>query len=208
MRMEDLMSNFQGDSGEYEMLTRGIELSAQIDGLCLEIGTRLGLSAKTILDGIRAFCPRKTLVCVDPYGSILYEGREGQIARLDYTNEMKATCMGNIWFDIQQSPVSFKYFDLEDTEFFTRFADGVPVYELEKRIEDKYSFVFFDGPHSVAHIIEEMSFFLPRTNIGGVWCFDDVTPDFYDHKVIDEWLIDRGFELVETGVKKALYRKI
>ena len=189
------------------MLTRGIELSAAVEGLCLEIGTRLGLSAKTILDAIRQYCPTKTLVCVDPYGSILYEGREGQICRLDYDNPMKATCMGNIWMDVKESPVSFKYFDLEDTEFFTRFADGVPVYDLEKRIESKYSFVFYDGPHSVAHIREEMAFFLPRTSVGGIWCFDDTTPDFYDHAVIHADLMDMGFELVEQGVKKALYVK-
>lgn len=206
--MEVSMINFQGDSGEYEMLTTGIELSKDVDGLCLEIGTRLGMSAKTILDAIRLYCPNKTLVCVDPYGSLLYEGREGQICRLDYDNPMKATCMGNIWMDVKESPVSFKYFDLTDSDYFTYFADGVPIYELERRVETKYSFVFFDGPHSVAHIREEMNFFYPRTSVGGVWVFDDTTPDFYDHKVIHVDLIDMGFILVEQGVKKAIYVKL
>lgn len=202
------MIEFFGDSGEYEMLTKGIELSKDVDGLCLEMGTRLGLSAKTILDAIRAYCPNKTLVCIDPYGSLLYEGREGQICRLDYDNPMKYNCMSNIWADVRENPVSFKYFDLEDTEFFTRFSDGVPIYELEKRIESKYSFVFFDGPHSVAHIREEIAFFLPRTSVGGIYCFDDTTPDFYDHSIIHADLMDMGFELVHQGIKKATYRKL
>lgn len=203
------MADFLGDSGEYEMLTKGIELSKDVDGLCLEIGTRLGLSAKTILDAIRLYCPTKTLVCVDPYGSIIYEGREGQPCRLDYTNEMKAMCMGNIWMDVKESPVSFKYFDLEDTEFFERFSDGVPVYELEKKIVNQYSFVFFDGPHNISHILKEIRFFLPRTPKGAVWCFDDCTPDFYDHDYIEKELFEEcGFELIVKGLKKALYRKL
>lgn len=198
---------FLGDSGEYEMLTRGVELSASVDGLCLEIGTRLGLSAKTILDAIRQYCPEKTLVCVDPYGSILYEGREGQVCRLDYTNEMKAACMGNIWFDVKQSPVSFKYFDLTDADYFSLFAGGVPVYELERRVEKHYSFVFLDGPHNIDELKREWDFFCPRMLPGSIICYDDITPDFFSIEVMEEYM-GGNIELVEKGVKKGLWRKV
>lgn len=201
------MSEFYGDSGEYEFLTQGIELSKDVDGLCLEIGTRLGLSAKTIMDAMREYSPNKIMCCVDPYGSIEYEGREGQICRLDYDNPMKRSCLMNLWSDVYDNPIEFKFFDMTDVQFFSRFGDGVPAYDLEERILDKYSFVFFDGPHSIAHIMEEMAFFIYRTNVGGIWIFDDTTPDFYDHSVIHAWLLDNGFELVKQGIKKAIYRK-
>jgi hypothetical protein len=179
-----------------------------LTGCVLKMGTRLGLSAKTILDAIRVHCPQKTLICLDPYGSIIYEGREGQPCRLDYTNEMKATCMSNLWADVVANPVSFKYFDLEDSEFFTRFSDGVPVYELEKKIVNSYSFVFFDGPHTVRDVMAEINFFHSRTQPGSTYVFDDVTPDFYDHSQIDKWLLGNGYVKIKEGNKKALYQKL
>lgn len=198
---------FEGDSGDYEFLTEGVALSAQIEGICCEIGTRRGLSLKTIIDAVLANCPTKSVISIDPYGSILYQGREGQICRLDYTNQMKYECMAAIYTYLCDHPVDFHYFDVEDTVFFDKNAVGVDKYDLEHSILDTYSFVFFDGPHYLEAIFKEIDFFMPRTNIGGVWIFDDCTPDFYDHDVVEAKLFEIGFELIKKGNKKAVYRK-
>lgn len=198
---------FEGDSGDYEYITDGIILSAGIEGMALEIGTRRGGSLKYIIDAVYEHCPTKSVVSIDPYGSILYQGREGQICRLDYTNQMKYECMANVYAYLCEKPVDFHFFDVEDTVFFTRHADGVDKYDLEHSVIDKYSFVFFDGPHYIEAILAEISFFYPRTPIGGVWCFDDASPDFYDHDVIESALFKLGFELVKKGLKKAMYIK-
>lgn len=202
------MIELLGDSGEYEMLTEAISESAHIEGMAVEIGTRRGLSLKYIIDAVRQYCPDKTVISIDPYGSILYQGREGQICRLDYTNQMKYECMAAIYAYLCENPVDFHFFDIEDMVFFAERQFGVHKYDLEHTVLDTYSMVFFDGPHYIEGIIREMEFFLYRTNIGGIWCFDDTTPDFYDHTIIHDWLLEHGFELVKQGVKKANYRRV
>jgi hypothetical protein len=201
------MTEFLGDSGDYEFLTEAVEISKDVNGMCCEIGTRLGFSLKTIIDAVIKHCPDKSVISIDPYGSIEYQGREGQICRLDYTNQMKYECMANIYDYLRTNPVDFHYFDIEDTIYFEERALGVWKYDLERTLMTKYSMVFFDGPHYIDAIIKEMEFFIDRTSIGGTWVFDDITPDFYDHSIIDKWLIERGFEHIKSGLKKAIYLK-
>lgn len=197
--------NLPGDSEHYELLTKGIELSKGVDGLSCEIGLRLGGGSKFIIEAIARYCPQKTHIAIDPYGHILYEHKEKDFVRLDYTNEMRDECLTNIYGFCKQKKVNFQFFNLEDTEFFKRFADGVPVYNIEKRIEDNYSFVHFDGPHAKQPLFTEIDFFLSRTNTGGCWCFDDVT-GYYNHDEIEAHLFSLGFKLIQKTSRKALYQ--
>lgn len=199
-----------GDSWDYDLITKGIELSKDTEGLCLEIGLRLGGGSKHIIDGIAEFCPHKIAVAVDPYGSILYQHKEGQFVRLDYTEDMKADCMINIYEYVKEKKVHFIFFNLEDTEFFERFDDGVPVYSIDKYLINKYSFVHFDGPHAVEPILDEINFFLSRTNSGACFVFDDISSVdvYYDHDTVEQYLFENGFKLIEKRDRKALYQKI
>lgn len=199
--------NFETDSGDYHYITEGISLSWGIDGIACEIGTRRGGSLKYIIDAIYEYCPTKSVISIDPYGSIMYQGREGQTCRLDYTNQMKYECMANVYAYLCEKPVDFHFFDVEDTVFFERNRDGVDVYNLEHYVFNQYSFVFFDGPHYISAINREIDFFYERTSVGGIWIFDDCTIDFYDHDVIEKRLFELGFELIKKGLKKAMYRK-
>jgi len=195
-----------GDSGEYEFLTEAVELSKDVEGMCCEIGTRRGLSLKHIIDAVLEYCPDKSVISIDPYGSILYQGREGQICRLDYTNQMKYECMAAIYAYLCEHPVDFHFFDIEDTIFFEERQHGVYKYDLERSLMDKYSMVFFDGPHYIEAIIKEIDFLFPRTPSGGTWIFDDITPDFYDHQMIRDY-IGYEFNIVRTGLKKEIWQK-
>lgn len=192
------------DSRNYEVLTEGIEKVKDIDGLTCEIGLRRAGGTKYILDAIKATGQQKVHIAVDPYGNI--EFHEGNIAhRLDYTNEMRDECLFNLYAYTMQNKMPFVFFNLEDTEFFARFADGVPVYNEYKTIINTYAFVHFDGPHTVAALQDEIAFFDPRSVVGSVWVFDDVK--LYDHNEIHTYLKTLNWKLYRTTERKWAYIK-
>lgn len=207
-----------GDSAEYELIKEGIQLSKDVEGMCLELGLRLGGGIKEIIDGVSEFCPGKVVISVDPFGNIPYEHKEGEFVQYGeeygYSNNMKDTCLMTLHEYVREKKVYMMFLQLEDTEFFKRYADGIPVYRNSKTIQDKYSFVHFDGPHAIQPLIDEIEFFLPRSNAGSIWCFDDIghniegTPyqHYYDHDFIEKYLFERNFELIRKGHVKATYR--
>lgn len=198
------VNTLPGDSSDYHLLTKGVELSKDVAGMTCEIGLRLGGGTKYIVDALAEHCPGKVHIALDPYGHIEYNNKEGSICRLDYTNEMRDTCLGNLYPYVAAKGIHFLFFNLEDTEFFRRYADGVPVYRLEKTLETKYSFIHFDGPHALAPLQEELSFFIPRAAKGAVFAFDDLS--YYDHSIIENLLFEAGFVLIEKTFHKGIYR--
>lgn len=203
------MIELEGDSGDYEFLTEAVELSAGVQGLLCEIGLRMGFGTKTIIDAAIRFRPGSTVISIDPFGSILYTGREPNgPCRLDYTNDMYKRVMSAMSEYVLDKNVNWIPFKMTDERFFETYATGVELYELESELVNKYATVHFDGPHTVAAIRAEIDFFNPRTSPGGCYCFDDVTPDFYDHDIVETYLFELGFELIRKGSKKAIYRKL
>ncbi|MFM7857463.1 MAG: class I SAM-dependent methyltransferase, partial [Flammeovirgaceae bacterium] len=87
---------------------------------------------------------------------------------------MRNRTIPSLYYCAYQAGLNFTFFCLEDNEFFKRYGDGVPVYDQYKKIEDKYAFVFFDGPHTNEAIEMELDFFLERTVPGSVFVFDDL----------------------------------
>jgi len=195
-----------GDSGDYELLAKGIELSKDVLGMTCELGVRRGGGTKIIMDAIARHCSGKVHIAIDPYGHIEYEHKEGQVVRLDYTNEMRDECMVNLFAYAKQIQQTVIFFNLEDTEFFNRFADGVPMYNLKKTILESYSFVHFDAAHAVMPLMDEIAFFQTRTPVGGCWCFDDVE-NYYNHSIIESYILKSGWNLIEKKYHKALYQK-
>jgi hypothetical protein len=200
--------NISGDSGEYEFLTEAVQMSANIEGMCVEIGLRRGMGTKTIIDAVRQYCPDKTVIAVDPYGSILYQGREHmEPCRLDYTNQMKNECLAAIYTYLVDHPCSFQFYNWTDDRFFLRMEHGVPTYELEEKLITKYSMVHLDGPHSVAAISHEIKWFSAQMDSGATLCVDDITPDFVQIEPIQELFIKLGWEEVKLGLKKGIWKK-
>lgn len=194
------------DSANYEVLVEGVEKVANIDGLTCEIGVRRGGGTKYIVDAIKSTKQNKVHIAIDPYGNIEYaEGDDGRSVRCDYTNAMRDECMVNLYLYCLQNQLPFIFFNLEDTEFFTRFADGVPVYSEQKHLINDYAFVHFDGPHTTRHIKTEIDFFEPRSPLGAVWVFDDVA--LYDHALIDAYVKSLGWHCYRTTERKWAYVK-
>lgn len=201
-----LVPDLPTDSDNYDVLTDGIERVKSVDGLTCELGLRRGGGTKYILEALKQSGQTKTHIAIDPYGNIEYpEGDNGNIIRCDYTNAMRDECLTNLYLYCLQHALSFVFFNLEDTEFFRRYADGVPLYQEQKQLVNQYAFVHFDGPHTVAALLDEIAFFHPRSPKGAVWVFDDV--GLYDHPRVHQHVRDLGWVLYRTTERKWAYVK-
>lgn len=219
---------FSTDSSEYEILVNGVIKTKGVEGAVLEIGSRRGGSAKMIIDAIESIGEQRSMFCVDPYGNIdleitnlnastcyssQYEVKgdpkskeETLAAKFDYTNNMRNRIVPSLYYYAFSKGINFSFFFLEDTEFFKAFPNGVPVYDEVKKIENMFSFVFFDGPHTNQAVIDEMAYFMDKAPVGAVWVFDDIW--MYDHDMIEkDYLFTNGFEILEKGNVKASYVK-
>lgn len=194
------------DSDNYDILTDAVERIRAVEGLTCEIGLRRGGGSKYILDALKATEQPKTHIAIDPFGNIEYpEGDDDRIIRCDYTNAMRDECLVNLYLHCLQQRLPFIFFNLEDTEFFARFADGVPVYQETKQLVNQYALVHFDGPHTVRHLKTEIDFFHPRSPQGAVWVFDDVK--LYNHQDVHTYLRTLGWSLYRTTDRKWAYSK-
>lgn len=206
--MPEFQINLPETSADYGVLKNAVIESANVPGLALEIGLFRGGGARHIIDGIVETSSGKTLVTVDPYGNIEYKGSDQQgLVRMDFWNSRRNDCMINLFAYAQINIVNLLFFNMEDSEFFSRFSDGVPIYEDYKRIENRYAVVHFDGPHTVEAVIEEIKFLHPRSPPGAWFVFDDV--DWaYDHAgKIHPWLLELGWESKERQGRHWSYRK-
>ena len=194
----------EGDSKEYEVFEEAIKQLTNPIGATVEIGVRRGMGSKMIIDSFRKHHPNVTLnhLGIDPYGNIEYNPMEAHLnVRLDYTNDMKRDAL----LDFTKDYPEFHLVCLEDTEFFTRYSDGYPIYDQYKIMLTKYDLVHFDGPHDVASVLNEINFFHQKKAKECIFVFDDVRS--YPHDKVDVYLkhILQGYELIHNGERKAVY---
>ena len=205
-KIDKILSN-SIDSSEYNILINAVKNIKNVPGITVEIGVREGGSSylimKTLLENNDK---RDSHLGLDPYGNIDYTHWENVTQKLGYTNDMKNRMMKNIYKWCEINDFNFILLPLEDTEYFKRFTDGLPIYNENKKICNEYSLVFFDGPHSVNDIKTEINFFKDRTPLNGVWVFDDI--DQYPHmEKLDEYIRSFGFNILEIGLKKVSYQR-
>jgi len=198
----------EGDSGEYEFLTEAVELSKDVEGLLVEVGVRMGMGTKYIVDAACEHRPGSTVIGIDPYGSILYTGREPNgPCRLDYTNDMAKRCMAAMSAYVLDKNVQWMPMRMTDTEYFLLYPHGVELYELESVRCNKYAMVHLDGTHTVAALYNEITWFDKRMDSGATICVDDVTEDFVDIKPVQKLFKQLGWTEVKMGLKKGLWQK-
>jgi len=191
-----------GDSKEYEFFDEAIKLLKNPIGVSVEIGVRRGMGTKCIIDAYRKYHPGIKLkhLGIDPYGDIIYRTADSDLGgRLDYTNKMKQEAL----LDLIKEYPEFNFINLEDSEFFKRFADGYPVYDNEKKLLTQYEMVHFDGPHDTESVMKEVNFFLDRKPKQCVYVFDDI--DTHDIDKIGEHLIWNGFKEIKKGNRKIIF---
>ena len=200
------------DSLDYHVIEHATEFIKNVPGLTCEIGLRTGGGTKIILETIQRTHPQiRTHISIDPYGSLPYVDYMNKWPdQGPYHNEMMRQAMVDLYSLLAAKPrVNFLFFPMEDTEFFKRFGDGVPVYlEGRKKIISQYALVVFDGPHTAEQTLAEAKFFTPRTAIGAILVFDDTGGDFYDHSVVDQYVTANGWEKLDVkSHKKTAYQK-
>lgn len=194
------------DSREYHILSNAVARVKDVDGLTCEIGVREGGGTKLIMETLQNTGQQKVHIAIDPFGNIEYEHWETRKERLDYTNAMKNRMLANLYALCHNTGMECLFFPLEDTEFFKRYADGIPIYDEYKRIVNKYAMVFLDGPHTTELVRNEFDFFNTRIPRGGVIVFDDI--DQYPHMTqLDGYIRTNGFEMLEQGECKISYIK-
>ena len=186
-----------GDSLEYEFLENAVKALSNPIGVSVEIGVRKGYGSAMIINSYRKYHPKIDLVHlgIDPYGNIEYMTEENRKVRLDYTNKMKQECIKD-FADIPE----FHMVNLEDTEFFKRFADGYPIYNEYKKMITEYEIVHFDGPHDLKSVINEVEFFAKRLAPEAVFIFDDIKN--FDIDKVGKTIIDWGFKEYDKGERK------
>lgn len=198
----------EGDSAEYEYISEAVALSKDVEGLLVEIGLRAGMGTKTIIDACLEHRPDSTVISIDPFGSIPYEHREGQICRLDYTDDMYKQVLADMSAYAFGKNVLWIPFKETDDDFFDRYYEGVPLYDFERKVCNKYAMAHLDGPHGGTAIMEEITWFNSRMEVGATIVIDDVSPDFVDFEPIHEYLTFLNWKQIKIGNKKALYQKL
>lgn len=194
-----IIPSLESDSFDYDVLARATNTIKGVEGFTCEIGVRMGGGSSVIIQSCIDNNDKRIHIGIDPYGNINYVDSDVACKRLDYTNDMKMKALEIIYRWCNEKKAEFLFFNMEDTEFFNRFSDGIPVYNQEKTIINSYALVHFDGPHSVACLKKEVEFFSTRTPVGGAWVFDDVGT--YNHGQIEEVLIPLNFKKAEVGEK-------
>lgn len=217
---------FQTDSSEYEILTNAAASIKGVPGGVVEIGTRRGGSAVMMMQTLAQNDDTDRLfICIDPYGNIPIECTHINLAlaygekhedenakdkskpkTFDYTNNMRNRVIPSLYYVGYELGFNFQFHCLEDFEFFDRYLEGVPVYNNGKRIEDKFALSFIDGPHTNDAVLMEMEYFNEKAPPGAMTVHDDIWMINQD-EIIEPWLFERGWELVEKGRIKASYRK-
>jgi hypothetical protein len=185
--VKNMNKTIEGDTFQagYDILKKYAFTLKGIPGISCEIGVRRGLGSKSIMEGLLENNDKRPHICVDPYGMILMlnDNFYGGSVKGDYTNKMKLECISALceWAYINDINISF--YTLEDTEFYNRFSDGIPIYDDNKQIINKYCYVHVDGPHTYKAVENACIFFLKKMDAGSIIAFDNC--DHYDHNKIE-----------------------
>ena len=195
------------DSREYEILEECVSKIQSIPGLTCELGVRRGGGSEKIMRRLYETGQQNRVhIGIDPYGNIEYETAENTHCRHGYTNEMLGEAMIGLYTLARSLGMHFLLFPLEDTEFFNRFPEGVPLYNHHKVLENRYALVHFDGPHALTPLRKEFQFFNLRSEPGAVFVFDDIQN--YPHDQLEtNCLFPAQWRLLVKGSTKAAYQK-
>ena len=198
-----MITDFEGDSYNYELLESAVKRLKKPIGASFEIGVRRGMGSKAIIDSYRKFHPNinnLTHIGLDPYGDLPYNFSENsKNKKADYTNLMKRETLINFLKKYEE----FHFVNLDTHEFFNRFSDGYPVYNKKKLIIDKFEIVHFDGLHDFENVNLEVSYFLTKLSDQTIFIFDDI--DTFDIEKISKRLEKNNFIQFQKKTRKVSY---
>ena len=195
----------KGDSSEYHLITKHIgKLNIDRATLTCEIGLREGLGSKIIMDAVREHKPNLYKhIAIDPYNNLSYEhyDNEGSVVA-GYTEEMKQKTVSYLY----QNYPEFDFYHMTDDYYFKTMGDGHQLGLFNNMmLFGLYKVVHFDGPHTTDAVIQELNFFIPRSETKALFIIDD----YKDLRmgIVDMLLLTYNFKVVEEGENKNIYQK-
>ena len=195
----------KGDSSEYHLITKHIgKLNIDRATLTCEIGLREGLGSKIIMDAVREHKPNLYKhVAIDPYNNLSYEhyDNEGSVVA-GYTEEMKQKTVSYLY----QNYPEFDFYHMTDDYYFRTMGDGHQLGLFNNMmLFGLYKVVHFDGPHTTEAVLQELNFFIPRSETKALFIIDD----YKDLRmgIVDMLLLTYNFKVVEEGENKIIYQK-
>ena len=168
----------------------------------LEIGTREGGSALVLLKAIKDSRVSRPLITVDPYGSKPYvlekDIKHPETVPVGFDFRTLDQCeqfyRGAAWlladFCFREKLDHF-HFHIESADFMATYP-MMKIWWEGKILEQKFAFVYLDGEHNVAPVINELNWFLPRMVKDGIIAIDDI-----------EHIYNSGDEMLTRVVKEA-----
>ena len=195
----------KGDSSEYHLITKHIgKLKIDRATLSCEIGLREGLGSKIIMDAVREHKPNLYKhIAIDPYNNLSYEhyDNEGSVVA-GYTEEMKQRTVSYLY----QNYPEFDFYHMTDDYYFKTMGDGHQLGLFNNMmLFGLYKVVHFDGPHTTEAVIQELNFFIPRSDTKALFIIDD----YKDLRmgIVDMLLKTYNFNVAEKGDNKIIYQK-
>tara|TARA_R100001015_G_C4633946_1_gene199606 strand:+ start:2816 stop:3415 length:600 start_codon:yes stop_codon:yes gene_type:complete len=195
----------KGDSSEYHLITKHIgSLNIEQVTLTCEIGLREGLGSKLIMDAVRDHKPQLYKhIAIDPYNNLNYQHYDNKASVVaDYTEEMKQKTVCELY----QNYPEFDFYHMTDDYYFKTMHEGHQFNVNDNlMLYGLYKVVHFDGPHTTKDVINELNFFIPRSDSKAVFIIDD-----YQHLqmgIVDMLLKTYNFSVVEKGDNKIIYQK-
>ena len=195
----------KGDSSEYHLITKHIgKLNIDRATLTCEIGLREGLGSKIIMDAVREHKPNLYKhIAIDPYNNLSYEhyDNEGSVVA-GYTEEMKQKTVSYLY----QNYPEFDFYHMTDDYYFKTMGDGHQLGLFNNMmLFGLYKVVHFDGPHTTDAVIQELNFFIHRSETKALFIIDD----YKDLRmgIVDMLLLTYNFKVVEEGENKIIFQK-
>ena len=195
----------KGDSSEYHLITKHIgKLNIDRATLTCEIGLREGLGSKIIMDAVREHKPNLYKhIAIDPYNNLSYEhyDNEGSVVA-GYTEEMKQKTVSYLYNNYPE----FDFYHMTDDYYFKTMGDGHQLGLFNNMmLFGLYKVVHFDGPHTTEAVIQELNFFIPRSDTKALFIIDD----YKDLRmgIVDMLLKTYNFNVAEKGDNKIIYQK-
>ena len=196
----------EGDSLEYELITKGIEkLKLEDTVLTCEIGLRKGLGSKTIMDAVIAKgVANYRHIAIDPYGNLNYKHYDDRPPyTADYTDSMKVQTVSEL-----SKYKEFAFFEFPDEYFFETMGDGYPFsIQGQTYILGQYAIVHLDGPHTSQAVQKEVDFFMKRMTDDSLIIIDDYKT--MNLKTV-RWFLEgkMAFKPVVEGERKLIYKRV
>lgn len=182
-----------GDHPYYDDLYKYAEIasiSAPENTFAVEVGTRSGGSALTILDAIRESSKKLWLITIDPYGNKPYF-TDNYPAMGIYTDNYYRESMKLLSDYCAKYELNWAHYKMKSQDWI-KYWPSIEFWADEKILEPKIYFLHLDGDHKTNLVKDDLNSFWPYIIEGGVVCIDDA--NYVD---IDE--VCEGFNYVREN---------